>query len=54
MEEKELKETTSKLQRHLMEELAKASGEGDFARVDEIQNGRTAMSVLERVLGLVR
>lgn len=52
MEEKDLKETTGKLNQHLMEELAKAATEGDPARVDEIQQGRTAMSVLERALGL--
>lgn len=54
MNEQELKEAATKLGQHLMDELAKAAAEGDFARVDEIQTGRTAMSVLERALGLVR
>ena len=52
MDEKELKETLDKLNEHLMDEMARASAQRDFARVGEVQSGFIAMSNLERVLGV--
>ena len=47
----ETKKALEDLRQHLMDELDEASSARNFDRVTDLQNGFTALSVLERVVG---
>lgn len=51
MDKEKAEEALETLREYLMEEMKEASSRGDEARVDEVQNGRTALSGLRRVVG---
>lgn len=50
----ETREALEKIRSTLMDEMDMASTERDDARVDEVQQGRVALSVLENVLRSAR
>lgn len=51
MDKEKAKEAIEALRQHFMDELDEASSARNFDRVDDLQNGRTALSVLERIVG---
>lgn len=50
MDSRQARERIEELRQHLMDELDEASSQRSFERVEEVQQGFTALSVLERVV----